>query len=77
MVVEKSTSHRANGTDGLWKDIYDASTDTILARQRESLIGSTKLNRCTGDGGGPENKLTVSIILLNRLYSANLILKVT
>ena len=71
MAVQKCTNHKANGTDDIWKDIYDASTDTTLDRQHELLLGSTKLNRYTGDGGGPENKLTVSLILLTRLATAN------
>ena len=66
-VVERQQclSHNTKGTDDLWKDIYDASTDTTLASQRESLIGSKELNRYTGDVVGPENKLTVPPILLS------------
>ena len=65
-----SSNTGADRTDDLWKDIYVSNADTSLDRQHELLIGSTKLNRYTGDGGGPENKLTVSLILLTRLATA-------
>jgi hypothetical protein len=53
--------------------LYDVCTDTKQTSQRESLIGSRELNRYTGDGAGPENKLTVSLILLNnRMLTATL-----
>lgn len=54
-----------NGADDLWKDIYDVCTDTIQTSQHELLVGSRELNRFTGDGAGPENKLTVPLILLS------------
>lgn len=60
-----SSNTSVDGTDDIWKDIYVSVADTNTDRHRESMIGSTKLNRCTGDGGGPENKLTVSIILFD------------
>ena len=37
-LLEKSS---VDGTDGLWKDIYDVSTDTTLTSQHECWYAST------------------------------------
>jgi hypothetical protein len=64
--IQKCINYNTKGTDDLWKDIYDVCTDTTQTRLHECLLGSKELNRYTGDGVGPENKLTVSTILLDK-----------
>ena len=66
VVRQQCLSHNTKETDDLWKDIYDVCTDTTQTRLHECLLGSKELNRYTGDGVGPENKLTVSTILLDK-----------
>ena len=46
----------ANGTDGLWKDIYDVSTDTTLTSQHECWYASRELNQYTGEEARADRK---------------------
>ncbi len=60
----------ANGTNGLWEDIYDACTDTIQDRACTIHDRLGGLNRYTGDGAKQKIKTVPAILLNNRMLTA-------